>query len=1514
MQSQRNITATCTTPFGKAAVAAMLLLLAGIVFGAAATPAQAGYWTYTCTLHGTPQTYNGDGPEVGQGAAFDHWFCLWPNAPTPGCQAPSWAKCSSYSQSPVCANSTAGPWPCEGIALHGCYANENPVGTRCCKKNDKKCIAQASKCKQKRANPVEVESGDKVETVIDFTTEGPRPLQFVRHYRSNFKVPGDATDLTKTMLGRAWRSNFDTVLSFEPPTSTVGAPVDGDIAQVALPEGEVLAFVYDSTALRYLPAYYDATFPHFFRWVRGRTDVNYALDFTNTVALKEFRLRLPDDTVYAYTFAGALKEIRWPDGYKQTMGGGHSVTDSLGRYFDFTTSPTTGYIDTLTVPGGQVIRYSYLARMKNISGQLYTPYYAHDSYVLEKVAYPDATPANLADNPTVKYHYENTNFVYALTGITDERGVRYATWAYDTEGRVISSTHAGGADTTTFSYDDVNNTRTVTNPLGRQTVYRYTYGQGGSVPLLTEVDGIATTNCAASDTSYAYDTNGFVNQKTDAEGRITQYVNNARGLPTSMTEGFGTPEARTTTYAWHATLNQPTQIAAPRLTSAMTYDTAGRLLTLTQTDTTSHTVPYSTNGQTRTWTYTYCTAADTNCPVGQLKSVNGPLSGTGDTVTYTYDATGFVATITNEVGHVTTVVTKNPLGQPTKVRDANLVDTDLTYDERFRLKTSAIAGATTTYTYDATGNVTRITRPDGSYLNYTYDSAKRVTLIANNTNEKIELAYNANGDVTSRKIKTAGNAIVFQHTQAFDELGRLLRSIGAVNQTTVYSYDRTDLHKTTTDPRSILFSKAYDALQRLKSETGNGVTTNYGLDPQGNLATYTDPRAIATSYVRNGWGEAIRETSPDAGTTTYTRNALGDVTQMTDGRAVVTNYSYDNAGRMLTRTFPAATAENVTYTWDSIASGNKGKGRITSAADQSGSTSWVYDARGNVTSETRVIQGKSYTTAYVYNAGDKVTQITYPSGRIVTIARNALGQISGITTKKNAAAAVANVATGVTWSAMSDLVTGFTYGNGLTFAATYDLDYRIATLKVKNGTTDTISQSFGYSDNVNLTSIADTLTAANNQTFTYTGLGRLQNATGVYGAYTFSVDPVGNRTQEVKTVSGTTTTKVLGYPATSNRLSSETTNGTLSRSFTYDGAGNMLTGLPSGSVYSFDYNKRNRPSALKQSGTTVTTYLYNALEQLSSRAVSSPLTPVGTTHYLYDLDGRLIAEAFGNTAATAVLVREYIWLEGMPVMAIDGVNTATPVLMAVHTDHLTRPIRMTNASKTQVWNALWTPFGTAHAITGSATQNLRFPGQYFLIEQGLHYNWHRFYDPTTGRYTQPDPLGFVDGPSRYAYALNSPLMYTDDTGLAGQIPTPPPGIEGGPWTANPANRPGNYVGPKQPTGPRTQLQWVPPEKQGGPPGSQGYWKKQKPGGGWERFDRQGKPITPDEAHPNPKPPQMPKIPSRGPMFPILPPELFNECAYKPWAPECLQARFKPYNPDNAGAGPMCMIGETRAAN
>ena len=70
----------------------------------------------------------------------------------------------------------------------------------------------------------------------------------------------------------------------------------------------------------------------------------------------------------------------------------------------------------------------------------------------------------------------------------------------------------------------------------------------------------------------------------------------------------------------------------------------------------------------------------------------------------------------------------------------------------------------------------------------------------------------------------------------------------------------------------------------------------------------------------------------------------------------------------------------------------------------------------------------------------------------------------------------------------------------------------------------------------------------------------------------------------------------------------------------------------------------------------------------------------------------------------------------------------------------------------------------------TASLNARFPGQWFQSESGLHYNWHRQYDPSIGRYTQPDPLGFVDGPSVYGYAGGMPQMAVDPDGRAVAIP------------------------------------------------------------------------------------------------------------------------------------------------
>jgi RHS repeat-associated protein len=103
------------------------------------------------------------------------------------------------------------------------------------------------------------------------------------------------------------------------------------------------------------------------------------------------------------------------------------------------------------------------------------------------------------------------------------------------------------------------------------------------------------------------------------------------------------------------------------------------------------------------------------------------------------------------------------------------------------------------------------------------------------------------------------------------------------------------------------------------------------------------------------------------------------------------------------------------------------------------------------------------------------------------------------------------------------------------------------------------------------------------------------------------------------------------------------------------------------------------------------------------------------------------------------------------------------VISFVRADHIGRPVFATNSTGVKIWSATYQPFGGVHVSTGTLP-TARFPGQWFQSESGLHQNWMRDYDPTTGRYLQADPLGLVDGASVYGYAGQSPMMNMDPTG------------------------------------------------------------------------------------------------------------------------------------------------------
>jgi len=132
----------------------------------------------------------------------------------------------------------------------------------------------------------------------------------------------------------------------------------------------------------------------------------------------------------------------------------------------------------------------------------------------------------------------------------------------------------------------------------------------------------------------------------------------------------------------------------------------------------------------------------------------------------------------------------------------------------------------------------------------------------------------------------------------------------------------------------------------------------------------------------------------------------------------------------------------------------------------------------------------------------------------------------------------------------------------------------------------------------------------------------------------------------------------------------------------------------------------------------------------------------------------------------STLLREYVWFEGKPVAVVEG-----GVVYFVRSDHIGRPVFATDGTGAKVWEATYLPFGGVHTSSGSPIA-LRFPGQWFPSESGLHQNWMRDYDPTTGRYIQADPLGLVDGASVYGYAGQNPGRYVDSRGLSIQIAKP----------------------------------------------------------------------------------------------------------------------------------------------
>ena len=481
-------------------------------------------------------------------------------------------------------------------------------------------------------------------------------------------------------------------------------------------------------------------------------------------------------------------------------------------------------------------------------------------------------------------------------------------------------------------------------------------------------------------------------------------------------------------------------------------------------------------------------------------------------------------------------------------------------------------------------------------------------------------------------------------SRTFDELGRMLKSIGALSQEGIYAYNKNDRVTSCTDPLGNPTAYAYDALNRVITVT-DALThdANHTFNATDQIASVTDKLGNATSFVRNGFGEVIRRTSPDTGVTDYVYDSAGNLTSMTDARGVVTDYAYDNLNRRTSKTFPGHTAENVTYTYDSTASGNFGIGRLTGIADESGSTAIVYDARGDVVQETRTIGIRVYTTKYAYNAARKLVQIEYPSGRTVDYVRDAAGRVSSVSTRKSPTTEPVVAVWNVQYLPFGPIA-GMSFGNGLATTFSHDQDYRL-TAATTSGPSASV-QDLDYDRDLagNVTAITDLLQSARNQTFEYDDLHRLVDAAGPYGNASYTYDSNDNRLTQ--TVGMTVDTH--SHTSGTNRLSTVTTGGS-TRTFGYDAAGNVTSDSLNNLTFVYDHD--NRLAEVKQGGATVALYKHNDMGQ----RVVKDLGGVAT-HYHYDLSGALIAESDG----TGGVMREYLRLGSVPIGVVDAAAAIAP--------------------------------------------------------------------------------------------------------------------------------------------------------------------------------------------------------------------------------------------------------------
>lgn len=576
-------------------------------------------------------------------------------------------------------------------------------------------------------NPIHLASGNKFQEEVDFA-DPLSTLSFKRAYNS--------LGFEDTGLGKGWRHNFQRSLH-------IAAVDTQNVAVARRPDGKVLTFRKQA----------DGT-------LRPDADVSERLwRQADASGNTTWELRTVADELEIYDSGGRLQNIELLGGNTLTLeyasGKLTKVQDSFSRSLNFSYN-AIGKLEGFSDPAGNQFSFAYDS----------------DDHLVD-VVYPDQSHKTYIYNE--QQHTGFTDLPYALTGITDENGSRFATYKYDSVGRAVSTEHAGGAQRTTLTFN-ADGTTSITDALGTSRTMAFAHILG------TYRETSSTHPCVACGgnvpKSTSYDSNGNVKTTTDFRFIATVYdYDLARNLETTRTEAYATGDQRITRTAWHPQFRLPEAITEPvsggSRISTFVYDSVGNLERKTVTgpknDGTSATV-------SRTWSWAYLSR-------GRVKAATDPNGKTTNTEYYPDSGPvgqrGNVRTVTNPNGHVTTYNAYDANGRPLTITDPNGLVTSLTYHPRGWIATRTVGGERTVYTYDGVGQLILVMMPDGSTLNYAYDAAHRLVQIRDGLGNRIAYTLDAMGNRVREETYDQNGVLARAKQRVFDSLNREHQTMGA---------------------------------------------------------------------------------------------------------------------------------------------------------------------------------------------------------------------------------------------------------------------------------------------------------------------------------------------------------------------------------------------------------------------------------------------------------------------------------------------------------------------------------------------------------------------------------------------------------------------------------------------------------------------------------------------------------------------------------------------------------------